>query len=73
MQYMSNKGVKFITFGWIGFIAENVIISHNREQIINFLGNEKLYKQLYSGLSTVAVSSIAYGYFKYCRNNGPTI
>ena len=41
MNILKDKGVKYITFGWIGFISENLIISHNREYIINHLGGEK--------------------------------
>jgi len=41
---MSNRGVKFITYGWLGFITENLIISHNREYLIERLGSEITYK-----------------------------
>ena len=33
MNLIKDKGVKYITFGWLGFIAENIVVSHNREYI----------------------------------------
>ena len=72
-KLFSDKGVKIITLGWSGFILENLIVSHNREYIISHLGGENLYRQIYSGFSTLAMSTIAYGYFRYARNKGPTL
>lgn len=40
----ADKGVKFILMGWGGFIAENIIVTHNREYIINHLGGETIYR-----------------------------
>lgn len=73
MLHLKDKGVKFILIGWTSFIAENVVVSHNRDYIINQLGGENTYRQIYSCLSTMAMSSIAYGYFKYARNRGPLL
>ena len=73
MNILKDKGVKYITFGWIGFISENLIISHNREYIINHLGGEKTYRSIYSFFSSAATLSIIYGYFRYSRNKGPII
>ena len=73
MNLIKDKGVKYITFGWLGFIAENIVVSHNREYIISHLGGEKSYKYLYSFCSSMATISIFYGYFKYARNKGPLI
>ena len=61
---MNHKGVRWISIGWTSFIAENVVISHNREYLIEKLG-ESNYRYLYSGLSTMACGSIAYGYLKH--------
>ena len=69
---LAHKGVRWITLGWTGFIAENVILSHNREYIIETFG-EKTYHGFYSTLSSAACLSIAYGYFRYGRNAGPII
>ena len=41
---LKDKGVKFIFLGWSSFIAENVIVSHNRDYIIDHLGGENLYR-----------------------------
>jgi hypothetical protein len=71
MQLLKDKGIKYITYGWIGFISENVIISHNREYIISHLGGESTYRNLYSLFSSLATLSICYGYFRYARNCGP--
>lgn len=65
--------MKWIATGWIGFISENVLISHNRDEIIERLGSESSYKALYASLSTITTSSILYGYFRYGRHMGPTI
>lgn len=34
MQYLKDKGVKYIGMGWVCFIGENIIVSHNREWLI---------------------------------------
>ena len=68
---LKDKGVKFILYGWIGFISENIIVSHNRDYIIDHLGGEKTYRNIYSFFSSAATLSILYGYFKYARNKGP--
>jgi uncharacterized membrane protein len=67
-----NKCVRWITAGWIAFIAENLILSENRQQIIELI-NDDNYHRMYSTLSTLACGSIAYGYFVHGRRKGPTI
>lgn len=69
---LAHKGVRWITFGWSAFIAENVILSHNREYIIERFG-EQSYHGFYSTLSTAACLSIGYGYFRYGKNMGPIL
>ena len=71
-QALSNKAIKWISFGWIGFITENVIISDNREWIIDNYGNDN-YHMAYSLLSTITSGSILYGYLRYGRGQGPKI
>lgn len=66
-----NAGVKWITFGWVSFIAENLILSENRTEIIEKFGNDS-YHQVYNTLSTLACGSIAWGYLKHGRGMGPT-
>lgn len=77
--YMSSsswKGVKWIAFGWSAFLAENLILSENREEIISsslFGGSVEKYRRLYSGLSVAAMGSVAYGYFMHGRRQGPML
>lgn len=62
--FFKNKGVRWVTAGWIGFITENLVLSHNREWIIREYGNDE-YHIAYNILSTTACSSIAFGFWKY--------
>lgn len=68
---LKSKGVKWIGLGWTGFILENLILSHNREEIISTFGSDK-YHMVYNTLSTIACSSIAWGYYKH-RKMGPLL
>eukprot|EP00941_MAST-03F_sp_MAST-3F-sp1_P004698 g4698.t1 len=65
---LSHPGVRWIGLGWTGFIAENVIVSHNRDYIISSFGNN-VYHGAYNCLSTAACASIAYGYYRYGRGS----
>jgi hypothetical protein len=69
-KVFSSKAVRWITFGWSAFIVENVVLSHNREWIIETYGDNN-YHNIYNTLSTAACSSIAWGYFKHGRKQGP--
>jgi hypothetical protein len=60
----SNGGIKWIAGGWTLFLAENVILSENREWICEKYG-EKLYHGVYNTLSSAACISILFGYFKH--------
>lgn len=71
-QALADKAVKWIGLGWIGFISENVIISDNREWIIENYGNNN-YHMAYSMLSTLTSGSILYGYLRYGRGQGPKL
>lgn len=61
----SHKGVRLIVGGWSLFIAENLVISWNREALVTALGGEGTYKALYGTISTAACASIITGYFRY--------
>ena len=67
---LANKGVRWIGGGWAFFIAENLILSHNRSEIINGIGDGN-YHTVYNTLSTAACGSIGYGFFKHRRTGGP--
>lgn len=69
---MQHQGVRWITFGWSAFIAENLVMSHNRQWIISEFGDDK-YHMAYNCLSTAACSSIAYGYLRHGRHQGPKL
>lgn len=55
--------------GWTAFILENLILSENRQTIIDALGDDN-YHLAYSTLSTLACGSIMYGYLRYGRGKG---
>lgn len=67
-----SKGVRWIALGWTGFILENLVLSHNRTEIISAFG-DNVYHNVYNTLSTIACSSIAWGYFKHGRKAGPKL
>jgi len=69
---LANKGVRWIGGGWLFFITENVVISHNREPIIQQFG-DKNYHYVYNTLSTAACASIGYGFFKHRTEGGPIL
>jgi len=54
-------------------MLENIIISHNREALVNALGSEKTYKMIYGSISTAAIGSIIYGFARYGRGQGPQV
>lgn len=67
-----SRGVRWISLGWSGFIVENLVFSHNREEIIRLIGDDN-YHRAYNTLSTIACSSILYGYIRHGRRHGPPI
>ena len=55
-----------------GFLAENFIMSENRQWLIENLPNGSAgYHSLYNTLSSLACCSVAYGYFRHGRSQGP--
>ena len=58
---LRHPGVRLIGGGWAFFIAENVVVSNNRDAIIASIG-EVNYRRVYSGLSTCACASIVVGH-----------
>ena len=61
---LAHPGVRWVGLGWSGFIAENVVLSHNRDVFISRWG-EGSYHTAYSALSTLASASIAWGYLRH--------
>ncbi len=68
----NHKGCRIILGGWTFFTLENLILSHNRSQIIETF-SERAYHTGYNTLSSAACLSIAYGYFKHGRRQGPIL
>jgi len=52
--------------GWSFFILENLVLSENRSYIIERVGDER-YHMIYGTISTCAMASVGYGYFKVRR------
>jgi uncharacterized membrane protein len=69
---LADKGVRWIVGGWIFFMGENIVLSHNRSEIIQYTGDRE-YHLMYSALSTTACGSILWGYFRHGRNKGPVL
>jgi len=57
MLTLRNPGVRWVAVGWTGFITENLLLSENRQAIIEAIGDRE-YHLIYSSLSTIACSSI---------------
>ena len=66
------KGVRYIMSGWAFFIAENVIVSHNKITIIDNFGEDSYYR-LYNLLSTCACGGLFYSWYFYGRKRGPIV
>ena len=69
---LKHPGVRWIAFGWSGFILENLILSENRDKIIQHYGKDN-YHYIYNTLSSVACLSIGWGLLKHGYRKGPTI
>ena len=64
--------IRWAVMPWAFFIGENVVLSHNRTEIIAMLGNDEgAYHGLYNAVSTVACASLGFGYFFRVRASPP--
>ena len=64
----ADPATRWIALGWGAFIAENVVLSENRDAIILALGgDEARFRALYGAASTLACGSIAYGWLRHGR------
>ena len=73
-EVLRHRGVRWISAGIGGFLAENLIMSENREWIIENIPNGQAgYHSLYNTLSSIACLSVAWGYFRHGRGQGPRI
>ncbi|KAL9186128.1 hypothetical protein ACHAXT_005366 [Thalassiosira profunda] len=64
--------MKWAVGGWTFFIAENFILSENRTWLISEFGGDA-YHAAYGTLSTAAMGSVFYGYFRKVRNTEPLL
>lgn len=58
---LSSSQMRWAVGGWSFFIAENLVLSENRQAIIQRLGDSN-YHALYGMISTAAMASVGYGY-----------
>ena len=69
---MAAKGVRWVAIGWAGFIGENLLMSENRDLIIEQFSKNG-YHGLYGALSTVSMGSVIYGTVKYKTPRGTVV
>ena len=62
-RFLTSNELRWGGLGWSFFIAENAILSENRTYLREVFGDEQ-YHGLYGFISTVAMGSIGYSYFK---------
>lgn len=67
-----SPAMKWAVGGWSFFILENLVLSENRTYIINELGDDG-YHMAYGTLSTCAMASVFYGYFRKVRDTAPLL
>ncbi|KAF0690649.1 Aste57867_17955 [Aphanomyces stellatus] len=72
LRVLQDKGCRWICLGWTAFIAENLVLSEFKEDIVAHFGLDN-YRLTYSSLSTAACGSIAYGYLAHGRQQGPIV
>jgi hypothetical protein len=70
-EMFANRGVRWVTAGWVGFITENLVMSQNRDWIIANYGDDN-YHIAYNILSTAACFSVGYGFLKHGKVGGPS-
>ena len=66
-KILSDPCCRWICLGWGGFTLENLILSENRTEIIEYFGKhgDATYHRIYNTLSTLACASVAFGYLRY--------
>ena len=69
-QVLAHPSVCLCGGGWLFFVAENAVLSENRQVFIDRLG-DRGYKSCYGLLSTCSLASVAYGLWRH--GPGPRI
>jgi len=72
-EVLQHKGVRMVALGWSSFIAENVIVTSNRDMIIAWLGDEKSYATCYGTMSTACLTATGIAYARHARVAGPVM
>ena len=63
-QVLAHPAVYLCGGGWLFFVAENAVLSENRQVFIDRLG-DRGYKSCYGLLSTCSLASVAYGLWRH--------
>lgn len=63
-QVLAHPSVYLCGGGWLFFVAENAVLSENRQVFIDRLG-DRGYKSCYGLLSTCSLASVAYGLWRH--------
>lgn len=71
-QLLTKPAMRWAAGGWTFFIAENFILSENRTYLIDNYGDDA-YHYAYGTLSTAAMTSVFYGYFKKVKDAPPLL
>lgn len=71
-QLLTKPAMRWAAGGWTFFIAENFILSENRTYLIENYGDDA-YHYAYGTLSTAAMTSVFYGYFKKVKDAPPLL
>lgn len=71
-QILSKPAMRWAAGGWTFFIAENFILSENRTYLIENYGDDA-YHYAYGTLSTAAMTSVFYGYFRKVKDAPPLL
>ena len=69
---MLSKPMRWALGGWSFFIVENFVLSENRTYLIDNFGDDA-YHYAYGALSTAAMSSVFYGYFRKVKGAPPLL
>ena len=65
--------VRWAVMPWAFFIGENVVLSQNRSQIIDYLGDEASYHTVYNAVSACACASLGFGYLYRVHTTAPPL
>lgn len=69
---LTKPAMRWALGGWSFFIAENFVLSENRTYLISNFGDDA-YHYAYGTLSTAAMTSVFYGYFRKVKNAEPLL